>query len=480
MIKTAIRSIPGRRAVNEDRAEALSAGRWRGLVLSDGMGGHQAGDEAARLVVEGVRALLPRLPDDPVPFLLDEVPRLSRRIHEESLRDERRAGMGATLVLALTDGERFWVCHAGDSRAYRLSRGEIERLTDDHSAVEDSLRRGVITEAEAASNPYRNALVQCMGHAEDPRPDVYGPAPLAGGDVLLLCSDGLWNFVTEVELLEAAAGTRDPAAAAEHLVRKAYGNGSDDNVTAAILEKGAYPQSPNPLAPPPPVPRRTANPGRKRSAALAGTAVLLFGVLAALVGLLVIELGKPARGPALPGGGRTLAPPTPGKTPAATGSPGVTGDTLPAFPAGGAPGAGDRIYWKAPPKTGPGVAAPPGGGTGGPTGRKAAGTAPAPAPATPTPPAERPSAAAIEETPAKKPPEETPSRNSLEEIPSRPGGPPKPPPVPPPPPPARPKDPPEAPKGPKRGPEAAAFSRAFPPRLPCYNTFSETPTGERP
>jgi protein phosphatase len=204
------------------------------------MGGHRAGKVASRLTIDGLKQAFNCLPRDPIDALAEQICRISRRIYSLAQENSRLADMGSTLVMALVEEDRFWVFHVGDSRAYLLRRNEILRLTNDHSLVADAIQKGAMTESDAATSPYRHALLQCIGHRDDPRPTIYGPAHLCDGDVLLLCSDGLSNSVTELEMLEALEETCDLQKAAKSLLHRAYRSGSDDNISVGLLEKGSF------------------------------------------------------------------------------------------------------------------------------------------------------------------------------------------------------------------------------------------------
>jgi len=291
VITLAYRTVVGRREMNEDQVAEIHAGAYRAIVVSDGMGGHQAGDVASRMVIEGVRELVGRLPeDDPAPALAEGLRRISREIFQASREVPGREDMGATVVLALTDGARLWIAHVGDSRAYRAADGFVSRLTEDHTAVQEAVNRGEISEEEAESSPYRNALLHCMGHDEDPEPCVLGPEPLQDGQIILLCSDGLSGAVRDGEMLRVLQGTTALAAAAEYLVRLAYRQGSSDNITVALLEKGRAWRSGESLPPLPPAGgkawlRRLIALAQSRQA-LGAAAILLIALLAGLGGVL--------------------------------------------------------------------------------------------------------------------------------------------------------------------------------------------------
>ncbi|MGN6188593.1 MAG: Stp1/IreP family PP2C-type Ser/Thr phosphatase, partial [Conexibacter sp.] len=180
------------------------------FVVADGMGGAQAGEVASRLAAETFAA---GLPDDgsSEERLEERVRAANRRIHEISQGDRALNGMGTTLTAAYLDGDELTLAHVGDSRAYLLRDGELTRLTRDHTLVEELVRRGELTEAEAAEHPQRSIITRALGPEPDIDIDLHTHRVHAG-DVLLLCSDGLTGMIGEddvQELLAGAASGRD-------------------------------------------------------------------------------------------------------------------------------------------------------------------------------------------------------------------------------------------------------------------------------
>lgn len=296
MIRMSLATSSGRRSTNEDCAAIINSGRYQALVIADGMGGHQAGEVASQMVVEGIRALLDKQPLNPIQELKGGIPKLSRAIFEESARDASREGMGSTVVLALTDGNQFWIFNVGDSRAYIVSSSNVMQLSVDHTVIADSISKGFMSEAEAEQNPYRHALLQCMGHEEKPVPEIKGPLSIPPGSVLLLCSDGLSGFVTEIEMIDALEGTRNIQAAAEHLMRCAYWKKSDDNITLGIIEIGQYRRRPNGIPLLPPIPEKSGVLKKKRPVfpivVVAGLSIAIMVLLSVLVFLKYEKRGK--------------------------------------------------------------------------------------------------------------------------------------------------------------------------------------------
>jgi serine/threonine protein phosphatase PrpC len=149
--------------------------------------------------------------------------------------------MGTTLVAVLVDGAEYWVANVGDSRAYRLSRGGIRRLTEDHSFVAEAMKRGQ-SEAEAMATPWKDALTRSIGTEEEVEVDVFGPHPLDDDTAFLICSDGLYKTLGDQDLRAHFGRSSGPRGAAQALVAAAFDAGSDDNISVAIAEYGGVPR----------------------------------------------------------------------------------------------------------------------------------------------------------------------------------------------------------------------------------------------
>jgi protein phosphatase len=220
------------RSVNEDLA-------FEGHTLfavADGMGGHAGGEVAARTAIDTLYRGFAREPS--VDGLVQAVHEANQAVWERSRADSSLRGMGTTLiVVALVttdDGDRLAVANVGDSRAYRLHRGELGQLTVDHSVAEELVARGELSESEAAVHPHRHILTRALGVDPDVEVDVFELVP-EQGDCFLLCSDGLSNEVPPHEMSRVLADTRDPKKAAQALVRMANESGGNDNITAVVL-----------------------------------------------------------------------------------------------------------------------------------------------------------------------------------------------------------------------------------------------------
>jgi PPM family protein phosphatase len=203
------------------------------FVVADGMGGAQAGEVASRLAAETFAA---GLPDDGTSEqrLETRVREANARIHEVSRENRELNGMGTTLTAAYLDGEELALAHVGDSRAYLLRGGQLTRLTRDHTLVEELVRRGELTEQEAAEHPQRSIITRALGPEADIDIDLHTHRVRAG-DVLLLCSDGLTGMIGEDEVADILSDAASLSDAGRALVNAANEAGGRDNITVVLF-----------------------------------------------------------------------------------------------------------------------------------------------------------------------------------------------------------------------------------------------------
>jgi protein phosphatase len=214
---------------NEDSAFA----RAPVFVVADGMGGAQAGEVASRLAIE---AFEHGLPDDgsPEERLAARVREANHQIYERSRADRGRAGMGTTLTAAYVDDAHVAIAHVGDSRAYLFRDGTLQRLTQDHSLVDELVRRGKLTEEQAAEHPQRSIITRALGPEPDVEVDTW-TYPGRPGDVVLLCSDGLTSMISEERVREVLSAHSILDEAADALIHEANEAGGRDNITVVLF-----------------------------------------------------------------------------------------------------------------------------------------------------------------------------------------------------------------------------------------------------
>lgn len=207
------------------------------FVVCDGMGGAAAGEVASQLSVAAVTEAIcdPQMANDPRRALETGIAEANQRVFSRSEREPSLHGMGTTLVALLVREGHVWIAHAGDSRCYRLRTGFLERMTEDHSLVNEQVRLGQITEAEAEVSPMRNVITRAIGTRATVMPDIEEVAT-EHGDLFLLCSDGLTKEVPEPRLAEIL-GMRSPdlQTLCQRLIDEANDSGGSDNITAVAV-----------------------------------------------------------------------------------------------------------------------------------------------------------------------------------------------------------------------------------------------------
>lgn len=230
------------RPVNEDsaRVSCLEQGYTLGIV-ADGMGGHQAGDMASQLAVETITqdidTLAPGLSVQAcAEALKNAILHANEVIFRKASEHDEYHNMGTTVVAVLLSGQEGVVGHIGDSRAYQYRQNDLVLLTEDHSLVNELVKNKQISEEEASVHPRRNVLTRALGTDSKVAVDL-DHIILEAGDILLLCSDGLSNYVS-TEQMTLTLGLNDLSLEdrANRLLQLALNAGGDDNITVALLE----------------------------------------------------------------------------------------------------------------------------------------------------------------------------------------------------------------------------------------------------
>ena len=212
------------------------------FVVADGMGGHQGGEYASALAVASVENIvlntigwLFRLKGEGILSEFQEALRATDRwVIEAAQRQPELKGMGTTLTVAYVTGNVLYLAHAGDSRCYLYRGGKLEQLTKDHTFVAALVQEGVITSEAAAQHTMRNVITNAVGgDKKGVEPEVHKHL-LAAGDVLLLCSDGLTEMMTDEEIAKELRTPRSPEDLCGVLVGTANARGGTDNITVVI------------------------------------------------------------------------------------------------------------------------------------------------------------------------------------------------------------------------------------------------------
>src|ERR1700722_7573286 len=217
------------RRANEDSLLARSPL----FVVADGMGGAQAGEGASRIAIESFQ---PGLPDASQPelALADLARAANTRIHELSHSNAEQAGMGTTLTAVYVGEQEVAIAHVGDSRAYCLRDGQLQRLTGDHSLVDELMRQGRLTPEEAVEHPQRSVITRALGPEGMVEVDTRS-VRARPGDVYLLCSDGLTTMLDESDVAKVLSAHPTLREAGEALIAAANQAGGRDNITVVLL-----------------------------------------------------------------------------------------------------------------------------------------------------------------------------------------------------------------------------------------------------
>jgi serine/threonine protein phosphatase PrpC len=203
------------------------------FAVADGMGGAQAGEVASEMAIGEFVAERDR--EAPAEKQLEQIAlAANRKIWDMAQSDSRHAGMGTTLTAAMVDGQYVAVGHVGDSRLYLYRNGTLERMTRDHSLVEEFVRQGKLTPEQAEKHPQRSVITRALGPENSVEVDAFR-IPARDGDVFLLCSDGLSGMVSDADMAAILSGAASLQDAAAKLVDAANDAGGRDNITAVLF-----------------------------------------------------------------------------------------------------------------------------------------------------------------------------------------------------------------------------------------------------
>jgi len=218
-------------------------------MVADGMGGHVGGECASKMAVETVEAVISELLHDPeatLPesasvkigdyksYLQYSLSQASFRIYDRALKDSKLQGMGTTSVVLMFQDDKAYVANVGDSRVYRVRKGKIEQLTEDHSLVGEQLKAGMLQKEDLKVHRLRNIITRSVGFQAEVEADV-DVKSLKEGDIFLLCSDGLYTLVEDAEMCDVL-NHQNLQEACKHLIDIANSRGGDDNVTVVVAK----------------------------------------------------------------------------------------------------------------------------------------------------------------------------------------------------------------------------------------------------
>lgn len=227
---------------NEDKFEFFQPDDEEVLALkgsfyavADGMGGHAAGQIASEIALKtAIKAYYADKSPIVEESLRSAIQQANGLIYDAARAISERNGMGTTLTVLVIRGEEAFIAQVGDSRCYKLRGSRIEQLTDDHSWVNEQVKRGALTQDEAEMSPFKNVITRSIGNAPSVDVDIIAQE-IEEGDQFLLCSDGLSNEVDSGDMRDAMKRS-SPSQAAWDLVELALERGGRDNCTVLILK----------------------------------------------------------------------------------------------------------------------------------------------------------------------------------------------------------------------------------------------------
>lgn len=204
------------------------------FVVADGMGGHKAGDVAARFAVETLVSCIASQEEEmsPLRVLQSAIKTANEQLYDKAQNNEAFTGMGTTMVAAVIEKDTLYVANVGDSRLYVMGE-EIIQITKDHSLVEEMVRRGEIRREEARNHPNKNIITRAVGTGPKITADCF--EELLGGQTVLMCSDGLTNMLEDEDIKIIMDQSENLEAAGRQLIAAANENGGVDNITVVLV-----------------------------------------------------------------------------------------------------------------------------------------------------------------------------------------------------------------------------------------------------
>ena len=209
-------------------------------ILADGMGGCKAGDIASKLAISTAKSYIennikdtPKEKESLIQLVGSSAEYANMVVYEKSKEDKDFEGMGTTIEICLIYNNRAFIAHIGDSRIYRIRNGLIRQLTQDHSYVQTLVKQGTITKDEAEIHPKKNILTRALGCNAFVEPDMLVRG-FQKDDILVMCSDGLSNMVTQDDIFNIV--TNNFEIAPKELVDLANKNGGIDNITVITIK----------------------------------------------------------------------------------------------------------------------------------------------------------------------------------------------------------------------------------------------------
>ncbi|MDI3528230.1 MAG: family protein phosphatase [Thermoanaerobacter sp.] len=244
MIAAALTDIGNVREKNEDYYYASEEKDLPLFIVADGMGGHNGGEIASKSAVEAIVDYFKKnyfkLQDRGISsiegFIEKSIKYANKIVYSQACSECELTGMGTTLTLLFFEKNHFFIGHIGDSRAYLIRDNSIKQITEDHSFVEELVKMGKITHEEARIHPQKNIITRALGVDEEVKVDIFHDAVMPE-DILLLCTDGLTNLVTDQQILDEFTKNEDINTSCVNLVNIAKANGGYDNITLIAVKE---------------------------------------------------------------------------------------------------------------------------------------------------------------------------------------------------------------------------------------------------
>lgn len=224
------------REVNEDSILTFQTNEYSLLIVADGMGGHQGGEVASSIAVNSIKEFIKENfleYEDKEELIRDSIILANKTIYEKALNNSELSGMGTTVTLSLIIKDNLYIGHVGDSRAYIIKGEVLSQITEDHSYINELLKKGAITEEEAKIHPMKNLITRAVGTDKYIVIDTYKDY-IVESDTLVVCSDGLTRHVEDDEILNII---KEKGLDVTALIDLTNARGGKDNISVILARK---------------------------------------------------------------------------------------------------------------------------------------------------------------------------------------------------------------------------------------------------
>lgn len=235
-----VRTDIGKTRENNEDYYFVDKKHHRIFIVADGMGGHNGGEIASKIAIESVSSRINEHLNDindrtiDVKIIQNAIYEANEIIHQKSLLNKDLDGMGTTITMAIILGNKIYIGHIGDSRAYLLQNDKLIQLTQDHTLVSELVKNGSITETEAKSHPKRNVITKALGTDIKVEPDILYKE-FHDDNIIILCTDGLTNAITNKEIESSFIDSDNIQETCDHLVNLSNIRGGYDNITILAI-----------------------------------------------------------------------------------------------------------------------------------------------------------------------------------------------------------------------------------------------------